>query len=135
MEAIIIIIVVMILIGVVSNFIDSVKRKKIEKETAEKLGPILEKALAIINTADIEEFEKRIKTLEDNFTNELVILENEEGKPINICPKCGDTLTAKDTAWHGRIFGCPNYPNCHYFVKVKEIKTGTFYRLNVRGLE
>jgi ssDNA-binding Zn-finger/Zn-ribbon topoisomerase 1 len=52
---------------------------------------------------------------------------------LNICPNCGDTLSVKDTAWYGRILGCPNYPSCRHLVKIDDIKDGAFMRIYVRG--
>lgn len=132
MEIIIVLIVLLLGYGAISNVIHSVKRKKNEKEMAEKLGPILDKACESVNARNIEDLKRQLRVFKDNFTDELVVLQDEKDKSINICPRCGDTLTVKDTSWHGRIIGCPNYPNCGYFEKVSEIKPEIFYELNIK---
>ena len=135
MEAALFIILIIVLpmaLFAIFDFIRSARRKRLEKEMAEKLGLLLDEALMTINATHIKTIKKQLKVLKDDFKRCSVILEDSQGSSLNICPKCGDTLTIKDTAWHGRIIGCPNYPNCRYFKKVDEIKSGTFYELNIK---
>jgi len=132
MEIIGIIISTLIICGIISSIVNSVNQKRYEKEIVRTVGPILEKGLSELeDTAiDISLVSKKVKDLNDLFEKNKIVLKNENEEMINICPKCGDTLTVKTVNWYGKIFGCPNYPKCHYLKKVKDIKEGTFYNLH-----
>lgn len=126
------IIILIIIWGIISSIISSIKQKRYEKEIVRDFGPVLEKWLSELDASatDINFFGNKVKELKDSFEENKIILKNEKDEIINICPKCGDTLTVKTVNWYGRIFGCPNYPKCHYLKKVKEIKEGTFHGIH-----
>lgn len=131
MEIFGIIILILIIWGVISSIINSIKQKRYEEEILRDVGPTLEKGLSELESAtDINFISKEVKELKEIFEKNKIILKNENDEVINICPKCGDTLTVRTVNWYGRIFGCPNYPECHYLKKVKDIKEGTFYNLH-----
>jgi hypothetical protein len=131
MEIIGIIILIFITWGVISGIVNSINQKRYEEEIVRDVGPTLEKGLSGLedSTMDIILVSKKVKELSNLFEKNKIILKNENDEMINICPKCGDTLTVKTVNWHGKIFGCPNYPKCHYLKKVKDIKEGTFHNL------
>ena len=131
MEIFGIIILILIIWGVISGIINSIKQKRYEEEIVRDVGPALEKGLSELESAtDINFISKEVKELKEIFEKNKIILKNENDEVINICPKCGDTLTVRTVNWYGRIFGCPNYPECHYLKRVKDIKEGTFYNLH-----
>lgn len=132
MEIIGIIILILIIWGIVAGIFDSIRQKRHEEEMIKNIGPSLEKGLSELeaSTTDINLISKKLKELKEFFEENKIILKNEDNEVINICPKCGDTLTVKTVNWYGRILGCPNYPECHYLKKVKDIKEGIFYNLH-----
>lgn len=131
MEIFGIIILILIIWGVISSIINSIKQKRYEEEIVRDVGPTLEKGLSELESAtDINFISKEVKELKEIFEKNKIILKNKNDEVLNICPKCGDTLTVRTVNWYGRIFGCPNYPECHYLKKVKDIKEGTFYNLH-----
>jgi predicted RNA-binding Zn-ribbon protein involved in translation (DUF1610 family) len=132
MEIIGIIILILIIWGVISGIRTSIRKKRYEEKIIRDVGPVLEKALSEleVSATDIDFISKKVKELKGFFEENKIILKNENDEVINICPKCGDTLTVRTVNWYGKIFGCPNYPECHYLKKVKDIKEGTFYNLH-----
>ena len=132
MEIIGIIILIFVIWGVISGIVNSIKQKRCEEEIVRNVGPTLEKGLSRLEDSamDIILVSKKVKELSNLFEKNKIILKNENDEIINICPKCGDTLTVKSVNWYGKILGCPNYPKCHYLKKVKDIKEGTFYNLH-----
>jgi len=128
MEIFGIIILVLIIWGVISGIVNSIKQKRYEEEIARHVGPALEKGLSELESAT--DISKKVKELKEIFEKNKIILKNGNDEVINICPKCGDTLTVRTVNWYGKIFGCPNYPECHYLKKVKDIKEDTFYNLH-----
>lgn len=132
MEIIGLIILIFLVWGIISSIINSIKQKKYEEEIVLNLGPSLENGLSALEASaiDINFIKNKAKELKEVIEKNKIILKNENDEVINICPKCGETLTVKTVNWHGRIFGCPNYPQCHYLIKVKDIKEGTFYNLH-----
>jgi len=132
MEIIGIIILIFIVWGIISGIINSVKQKKYDEEIVKNIGPALEKGLSELETlaADMNFINKKVKELKELFEKNKIIIKNENDEIINVCPKCGDTLTVRTVNWYGKILGCPNYPECHYLKKVTDIKEGTFYHLH-----
>lgn len=132
MEIIGIIILIFIIWGTISGISTSIKQKRYEKEIIRDVGPALEKGLSELEASatDIDLINKKVKELKEFFEENKIILKNKNDEVINICPKCGDTLTVRTVNWYGRIFGCPNYPECRYLKKVEDIKEGTFYNLH-----
>jgi len=132
MEIIGIIILIFIVWEIISGIINYIKQKRYDEEIIKNVGPALEKGLSELETLaiDMNFINKKVKELKELFEKNKIIIKNENDEIINICPKCGDTLTVRTVNWYGRILGCPNYPECHYLKKVKDIKEGTFYHLH-----
>lgn len=132
MEIFGILILILIVWGIISGINTSIKQKRYEQELIKDVGPALEKGLSEleVSATDINFVTKKVKGLKELFEKNKIILKNENDEVINICPECGDTLTVKTVNWYGRIFGCPNYPECHYLKRVKDTKEGTFYNLH-----
>jgi len=129
----IIVLVIYVLFKIYSK-IDDIRTSRYNRRMAEELSPVLKKVAESVNAGKIAELEEQIKSLEDVFKDGMVILEDDSGNPINVCPYCGDTLSAKTVNWYGRILGCPNYPKCRYLVKVKEIKSGMIFDIKVKNI-
>ncbi len=113
--------------------VDSIKQKKHDKEMARSVGPTLEKALSELedSATDINLINERLKKLNNFFEKNKIVLKNENDKVINICPKCGDTLTVKTEKHRGRIIYCPNHTECNYLTKkVEDIKEGSFHNIH-----
>ncbi len=122
-----------LILGAIVSVIDSVKKKRTETGMAKQLGPLLDNVLNTVNATDIRDLERQAEVLRKDFASESIILEDDEGRVVNICPNCGDTLNVKDTGWYGRILGCPNYPCCRHLVKINDMKDGVFKKIQVRG--
>ncbi|MBI5376378.1 MAG: topoisomerase DNA-binding C4 zinc finger domain-containing protein [Candidatus Schekmanbacteria bacterium] len=121
------IIVFFYLVLLISNYCERKRQEKLIK----KLGPKLDNLLTRVEAIETVVLVKEINHIKQRFFKTLAKLKEENGEYINICPKCGDTLAVKDTAYYGKIFGCPNYPNCRYLVKVADKNANTFDLITV----
>jgi len=88
---------------VVQQIAENRKYRKILKESMPKVGHA--------NLLAYERSWQRLQTLfETNYKGERVVLRDNNGKSINICPKCGGYRTV--VRRRKPFLGCSNYPRC-----------------------
>lgn len=113
----------------ISNFFE----RKRENKFAEEFLPEVDALLADLEGKEIDILRSDLRSIKDTFDNQLAILEDAKGNILNICPKCGDTLTIRNTKYYGEIMGCPNYPKCRYILKVRDFNLCILDFLRIRG--
>ena len=113
----------------ISNYF---KRKR-ENKFAEEFLPEVDALLVDLEAKEIDILRSDLRSIKDTFDNQLAILEDEKGNILNICPKCGDTLTIRNTKYYGEIIGCPNYPKCRYLIKVRDLNLCILDFLRIRS--
>jgi len=78
---------------------------------------ILFETMPKINNINLSIYKNRLDKLTNNYKLQLtkkVIIKNNKGIVLNICPKCGGYL--KIVRWRGNPFlGCANYPQCKFY--------------------
>jgi hypothetical protein len=95
------------------------------------LAPRLDSLVARLDDIPSNLLDRDFRETKDLFLNSLATLKGRNDSIINICPKCHDTLTVRTTSYHGRIFGCPNYPQCGHLIKVANLNSEVFEHLRV----
>lgn len=118
------------LIYVFIKISDLLERRQ-DRRIAKELGPELERLLQKVDIYDTEQMRKDLEGLRVGLQSNLATLKERTEEPLNICPKCGDTLNVKYTSYYGRIIGCPNYPDCRFFLKISDIDFSSLESLRV----
>ncbi len=119
METLLVIAALVCAIWVMGWISEKLAEKREEKKSAglmPKLDEILGRAVLIEQTEPRSSFDQTRKM----FNNSLAVIREGE-RNISICPKCGDTLTVRNTGYYGKILGCPNYPRCRFLIKSSEL--------------
>jgi hypothetical protein len=116
-------------IGAIIDAVSERRRKKREDQLANEYGPKLIELEKRLDSVGIASVKRQLHSVQHQLESQLTVLEDENGKIINICPKCGDTLKIKMTNYYGKILGCPNYPKCRHMIKWSDCKPEMFYTL------
>jgi len=132
MKTILLILTIILIFYLTAKIIEFRDRKR-HKLIAEEFGPKVDALLIDISHTDIIFLKSQLESIKREFMDHLVILEDYDGNILNLCPKCGDTLTVRQTRYYGKILGCPNYPNCRHLVRVDSLDPNIFHLLKVRS--
>lgn len=108
------------------------ERKRAEK-SARVLSPKVRELIAVAESVDVDSLGHDAASLNEAVDERLVALLDSRGSAVNLCPRCGDTLTLRSTVRYGEILGCPNYPRCRHLVRVSDLRAEDFLSLRVEG--
>lgn len=132
MKTILLILTIILIFYLAAKIIEFRDRKR-HKLIAQEFGPRVDVLLTEISNTDINFLKFQLDSIKKIFMDHLVILEDDDGNILNLCPKCGDTLTVRQTRYYGKILGCPNYPNCRHLVRVDSLDPNIFHSLIIRN--
>lgn len=118
---------VCIVFSAISRYFDRKRRKRLVTE----LGPRLDSLMARVDRIPSDLVANEFREAQAYFLDSLATLKGKHDFIVNRCPKCQDTLSVRTTSYHGRIFGCPNYPKCRHLIKVADLNPDNFDHLIV----
>lgn len=124
---IVVLIFVFFVFSAVSGHLERRRRKRLVTE----LAPRLASFIARVDRIPGDLFANEFGEARSHFLQSLATLKGKNDLIINRCLKCQDTLSVRTTSYHGRIFGCPNYPKCRHLIKVADLDPKDFDHLVV----
>jgi len=116
-----------ILFSAVSGYFDRRRQRRLVAELALRLDFLMTR----LDDIPLDLVAKEFRETKGRFLNSLATLKGRDDTIINRCPKCHDTLSVRNTSYHGKIFGCPNYPKCGHLIKVADLDSDSIEHLRV----
>lgn len=119
----------LLLLSYILGKVSDRRRYRRECELVDELAPDLASLVDNADGIDIQELRSRLEATKNLLARHMAVLVDSEGEVINRCPKCGATLTLRNTKYYGQILGCPNYPDCRHYLRVADLDRTVLPRL------
>ncbi len=96
-------------------------RVRREQRLINDLEPKFAELFSRLSNIPGAKLQEELRHVKGQFSQSLATLTDDQGQVLNRCAKCADTLVVRNTAYHGKILGCPNYPKCRHLVKAASL--------------